>query len=106
MAVKGIKLTLGDGKEYVIAPLLLGALEDMQESISSVGDGLDPDTIRTMIDTAHSSLLRNYPDMTREDVRQLLDVANMADVFEACMDMSGMKRKAIEAEAEAGAGEA
>lgn len=100
MAVGGIPLVMGDGKSYVIAPLTLGAIEDMQDAISSVGSDLSADTVKAIIDVAHSSLKRNYPDMTRNEARELIDVANMMSVFEACMDVSGMKRKAL-AEGEA-----
>ena len=100
MAVKGINLVLGDGETYVLAPLTLGAIEDMQDAINGVGTELSPAAIKAIIDVAHSSLKRNYPDMTRNDARELIDVANMMDVFEACMDVSGMKRKAL-AEGEA-----
>jgi hypothetical protein len=94
--IKGIPHTLGDGKEYVIAPLTLGALEDLQDAISSVGDNLDQATITTMIDVAHASLSRNYPEMTRDEVRELIDIENMGDVFRSCMDVSGLKRRALE----------
>lgn len=95
--IKGIPLTLGDGKEYVIAPLTLGAFEDLSDAISSVGDGLGLDTVKNIVDVVHRSLQRNYPKMTRDEVRELLDLENMQDVFTACMDVSGAKRKEIEA---------
>lgn len=98
--IKGIQMELGDGQKYVIPPLTLGALEDLQERIENVG-GLDKESVAAMIDVTLAALKRNYPDMTRETVRELVDVATMGDVFEACMDASGLKRRAIEAEAEA-----
>ena len=91
--MKGIKLTLGDGAEYVVAPLTLGALEDLQEKIEAVDGTMTAANISTIIDVTTASLKRNYPDMTREQVRDLVDVENMGDVFEACMDISGMKAK-------------
>lgn len=96
MAVKGINLVLGDGETYVLAPLTLGAIEDMQDAISSVGDDLSPAAVKAIIDVAHSSLKRNYPDMSRNEARELIDIANMMSVFEATMDVSGLKRKALE----------
>lgn len=98
--IPGISLTLGDGEDYVIAPLTLGALEDHGEALNSVGE-LDKASIGTMIDVALASLKRNYPDMTREKVRDLIDVAIMDRVFEACMDVSGLRRKELEAAQEA-----
>lgn len=94
--VKGIEVELG-GEILVVPPLPLGALEQLQDRLSVFkGDIRDKDQVATVIDAAHSALKRNYPDLTREDVANLIDVGNMADVFEAVMDVSGIKRKEIE----------
>lgn len=100
--IPGIPLTLGDGETYVIAPLTLGALEDYGDALNNVGE-LDKASIGTMIDVALASLKRNYPAITREQVRDLIDVGIMGDVFEACMDVSGLRRKELEAVQEAAA---
>lgn len=93
---KGITLTLGDGKDYILPPLTLGALEDFQDRIAAMSEGgLDKETVATTIDVALASLKRNYPEMTREIVRDLIDLEVMAEVFEAVMDVSGLRRKAL-----------
>lgn len=95
--VKGITLLLG-GEQMVMPPIALGALEQLQDRIAVFnGDVADVKQIGTVIDAAHAALRRNYPDITREQVGDLLDVENMGDVFAAVMDVSGMKRKALEA---------
>lgn len=95
--VKGIPIQFA-GKEYVIPPLSLGALEQLQERIAGfTGDIRSKEQVATVLDAAHAALKRNYPDVTREDVADWIDVANMADVFEAVMDISGLKRKSLEA---------
>lgn len=95
--IKGIAVTLG-GDSYVVPPLSLGAVEQLQDRIGAFnGDVRDKDQVATVIDAAHSALKRNYPEMTREAVADLIDLENMAEVFEAVMDVSGMKRKALEA---------
>lgn len=93
--IPGIPMTLGDGKEYVIPPLTLGALEDLQDRIDKVA-GVDSASIGTMIDVGLAALKRNYPDITREDVRQLMDLENMEEVFTSALDASGLKRRALE----------
>lgn len=94
---KGIALALG-GEEYIVPPISLGALEQMQDAIGNfTGDVMDKKQVASVIDATHASLKRNYPDMMREQVADLVDVANMAEVFEAVMDVSGIKRKGIEA---------
>ena len=96
--IKGITLELG-GEDFVVPPLPLGALESLQERIEVFTGGLDKGSVATVIDCLHASLKRNYPDKTREDVADLVDVANMGEVMQAVMDVSGMRRKQIEAEA-------
>lgn len=95
--VKGIPVELG-GEQFVVPPLSLGALEQLQERIANFrGDIGDKDQVATVIDAAHSALKRNYPELDRQTVADGIDVANMAEVFEAVMDVSGLKRKALEA---------
>jgi hypothetical protein len=91
----GITLNLG-GIDYVLPPISLGALEQLQSRIGSFnGDVMDSSQITTVIDAAHASLLRNYPDITRPEVAEMIDVGNMSDVFAAVMDVSGLKRKEL-----------
>lgn len=100
--VKGIKLDFS-GRRLVVPPLSLGALEQLQERLNAFnGDIADPDQVRTVIDSAHAALRRNYPDMTRAEVADAIGLENMLEVMQAVMDVSGMKRKEIEAAALAG----
>jgi hypothetical protein len=97
--IKGISLDLA-GQLLVVPPLSLGAMEQLQDSLASfTGDISDRKQVATAIDAAHAALRRNYPEMTREDVAELVDVSNMVDVFQAVMDVSGARRKAAEAQA-------
>lgn len=95
MMIKGIPLTLA-GERYEIPPIALGDLERLQERLATYKGGLDGDSVATVIEAAHAALKCNYPDLTREQVGALVDVANMAEVFEAVMDVSGLKRKSLE----------
>lgn len=67
--IKGVTVEL-NGADYVIPPIALGALEQLQERIGSFdGNAADAGQISTVIDCAHAALKRNYPDLTREEVR-------------------------------------
>lgn len=90
--VKGVPFQFGE-QTYIIPPLSLGALEQLQEKIKQVngnGDASDFNQVSTIIDCAHAAMKRNYPEMTREDVADLVDLSNMQDVFQAVMNVSGM----------------
>lgn len=95
--VKGIEFPFAGGAK-VIPPISLGALEQLQGAIAKFnGDALDASQVATVIDAAHAALKRNYPDITREQVGDMIDVENMGEVFACVMDVSGLKRKADEA---------
>lgn len=94
--VKGISIELG-GEQYVVPPIALGALEQLQSRLAGFsGDVSDAAQVSTVIDAAHAALRRNYPQLTRDAVADLIDVSNMAEVFEAVMDISGLKRRSHE----------
>lgn len=100
--VKGIPLELG-GTIRVVPPLSLGSLEQLKDKLSEfTGDVREGDQVATVIDATHACLKRNYPELTREEVADWLDLENMMEVMEAVMDVSGMKRKAKEAAAPEG----
>ncbi|MFH4324854.1 hypothetical protein WAJ71_20140, partial [Acinetobacter baumannii] len=51
----------------------------------------DPSDFALVVDVAHGSLKRNYPDITREFVaNELLDVGHVNAVFETVMGASGL----------------
>lgn len=102
----GIRLELG-GDTFVVPPLALGDLELLQDRIVAFQASTAPfdrESIRLAIDATHAALLRNYPEITREDVARRLDVGNMMDVMLAVLDVSGLGR--AEQEKRDGAGKA
>lgn len=102
--IKGVALTLA-GDVYTVPPLSLGDFELLQDRLGSLKVGaIDKESVGTVIDATFASLKRNYPEMTRETVAGMIDLENMVDVIEAVMDVSGAKRKALEADAAKKAG--
>jgi hypothetical protein len=95
--IKGIDIDL-EGKVYTVPPLNLGALEKLQDRLLAFTGGIDKDSVATVLDAAYLALRRNYPEMTREDVAGMIDVANMEAVMLAVMDVSGLRRKSLESE--------
>lgn len=96
----GIEYDFGGGVTLLVPPLSLGALETLQgglAALKSAASATDPAAVRTVVDAAHAALRRNYPDITREDVGELIDLSNMLDVIAMVMDVSGVRRKEVEA---------
>lgn len=98
--IPGIEYDFGGGRVYTVPPLSLAALQRLQKKLEALqqASALDPASIGTVIDAAHSALKRNYPEMTPEEAAELVDVGNMHDVVACVMDVAGVRRKA-EAEA-------
>ena len=94
--IPGIKLDLS-GTVYTVPPLSLGSLEVLQDRLSSFRGSLADAPL--VIDALHEALLRNYPEITRKEVASKVGLESFAEVFEAVMDVSGMKRKELEAAA-------
>lgn len=95
--IKGIEFPFPDGP-LTVPPLALGDLELLQERLGALQVGAaDATSVATTIDATFAALKRNYPGMTRADVAALLDLENMVDVLECVMDVSGIKRKSLEA---------
>jgi hypothetical protein len=94
--IPGIDFDFGGGRVYTIAPLTLGALEGLQKRFTALGQGAptDPANVATVLDAAHAALKRNYPEITRDEVAELVDLGNMSDVLVAVLDVAGLHRKA------------
>lgn len=100
MKFKGIKKPLGN-VEYIIPPLSLTSLEALQDRLASYTGGADKESIATVIDSLHAALKRNYPEITRADIGELVDLGNMQEIMECVMDVGGLLRKQAEATGDA-----
>lgn len=95
--ILGIPMTIGT-TEYVVPPLSLGSLEEYGEAIDDFQSGkLGLKGFSIVIDVVLAALKRNYPDMTRDVVKNGIDLAEAGDFFANVMDISGLRRKALEA---------
>lgn len=89
---KGIEIELGD-QRLVCPPLSLATIEQMRDKLEAMSGADMKDKVSTVIECAHSALKRNYPDITREEVADGIDLGTMEDVMVAVMDVSGAERQ-------------
>lgn len=76
-----------NGQIWIFAPLSLGAAEKLMPKLKT----FDPSDFALVADVAHSSLKRNYPDITHEYIAdELLDIGHVNAVFETVMGASGL----------------
>jgi hypothetical protein len=98
----GIKIQMG-GVEYMVPPLTLGQLRRLDpkiksmRNVSSDGRVITAEQIDAIGEIVSTALSRNYPDMTAEKVLDLIDVANVSEVFYAVMTGSGLRPGEAEA---------
>ena len=90
--IPGVKINFA-GTIRVVPPLNLAALQMLQDRLANFTGGLDIESVNVVIDACYYSLRRNYPDITKEEIAEDVDVGNMQEIMEAIMDISGLKRK-------------
>lgn len=92
----GVKVSLR-GREVVIPPLTLYALRKFtasghMERISKMGALPSVDDLDAAAELIHAALLPNYPEITLEEVLNLVDVKNLGEVVPAIMGQSGLRQ--------------
>lgn len=91
---KGVSIEFANGETFIVPPLTLGAVEQLQDRLLAFKGGIDKDSISFIIEATTTALQRNYPEITQEHVKnELIDLGNMEEVIGAVLDVSGIKRK-------------
>lgn len=88
ISLPGKEMSLG-GQQRVLAPLNAAAVKQYRDAIKNVFVGQLPD-IELVSTLAYSSLKRNYPDVTQEQVDDMIDYGNLFDVWETLLNLSGL----------------
>lgn len=86
--IPGKEITLG-GQQYIVAPLNGTAIKQYRKDINAVKLGTLPD-IELVIKLAHASLKRNYPEITLEQVEDIVDYGNYFTLWDALLNVSGL----------------
>lgn len=93
--IPGIKINMG-GTEYVVPPLNFRQLEEHSEKLVQLSRMKVGETIYTdmtkIVPVVQAALSRNYPDITEEEVRNMLDMGNYRAVVDAVLAVSGLDR--------------
>jgi hypothetical protein len=93
----GVTMKLG-GEDYVLPPLNMARVKKiipLLEKLQTVKTTMEE--IDIVIEVIHLGLSRNYPDITKEDIAELIDLGNAKEVIEALLLASGFARKSGEA---------
>lgn len=90
--VDGIKIKMA-GKEYVVPPLNFKQLRTLKPKIESLNNlaGVPDDAqFDAVVEIVHAALSRNYPELSKDDVEGIIDLANLKTVIGAIMGVSGL----------------
>lgn len=92
----GQDVNLG-GTVYTVPPLALGALRRLLPKIQalSLGEDLMPDLSQVvdLLEICLAALQRNYPDMTLEELGDIVDLGNFKQLVAVVMGQSGLEVK-------------
>lgn len=93
--IEGQTISMG-GKEFIVPPLNFKRLKKLKPLLEELSR-LDPrsadmsdEALDAAVTVVHSALSRNYPDLEKEQVEELLDMANFPGVMAAVMGQSGL----------------
>lgn len=85
--VPGTTIAMG-GQDWLVPPLTLGQLQRFLPAVQKLqitSGGLGPEHIATLVDIVTAALLRNYPEITTDQVGNLLDLSNARAVLAATL---------------------
>jgi hypothetical protein len=87
--IPGTPVNLG-GMDYIMPPLNLDQVQEFESIIPKLGQR---PTLRENLEEAlpliHAALSRNYPEITIEDLRKILDLGNFSIACDALVTVSG-----------------
>jgi tRNA-dihydrouridine synthase len=92
--IEGYKLTLG-GTEYVVPPLNIKQIRTMKDDIDNlrITNSGDIDSFSNGLRVIQAAMSRNYPEITFEQLEEIIDLGNYKNVVLAIMGQSGLIQK-------------
>jgi len=90
--IDGVSIKLA-GKDYNIPPLSFRQLRVLRKEMSML-DGIigmpDDKQMGAVVTIVHAALSRNYPDITNDQVFDMIDLGNLKPTIHAIMGISGL----------------
>ena len=84
------------GEEYVVPALSYGQLKQLKPEfkvIAAKNEGLDSNQHEAVLTIIHAALSRNYPDLSLDDVGEMVDLRNGPKLLTIVMGVSGLEAK-------------
>ena len=87
--IDGIKIDI-NGRIFVAPPANLGAIRRFLEAQENLAQG-SAEYMGAMIAFVHRTLRRNYPELTQDEVEDILDGRNVKQVVDAIQKAAGLE---------------
>ena len=87
---KGTAVALANGVTYIIPALSLRQVQALQDRLAAYTGAVDAESIELVLDTVQAALSRNYPELSRDAIADMVDLGNMSEIMQAVMGASGM----------------
>jgi hypothetical protein len=92
--IPGVKINLG-GDEYIVPPLNFRQLEKHSKLLDELPEVLATGEVKRqwqiILTLALAALSRNYPELTLEKLKDIIDLGNLGPLTEAVMGQAGFK---------------
>ena len=93
--IQGVVVNLA-GQDYIIPALSFKQLRALETDLAQL-EGLKgrptPEQQDVVVRIVQAAVSRNYPDVTIEQLSDMMDMANFLPTIEAVMGVSGLKQK-------------
>lgn len=91
--IDGVTIRLG-GNDYVVPPLSFKQVKKLLPRLQLLAKmdpiSATPEQRTLVVELVQSALSRNYPEVTMEEVEDMLDLGNMLGVLKAVTGISGL----------------
>lgn len=91
--LEGVKLKIGR-REFIVPPLNLNGVKRAQVLLPTLNAESDPDSIDAAVEILHLAIARNYPEVTREELYEDVDLGNLMSLVQATLAIAGFSPKA------------
>jgi hypothetical protein len=93
MMIPGVAVAMA-GQDWLVPPLTLGQLRRLMPKVrelTEIGASMGELQIAVLVEIVAAALQRNYPDVSQNQVEDLLDLGNASAVLNAVLTGSGLK---------------
>lgn len=89
----GVTVRLGR-RDFVVPPLNLRAVRKIEPLLPALeGKSTELSFIDAAVEVLHLAIVRNYPEITKEEIEEVVDLGNLPGLISAVMAVSGFGPK-------------